>query len=118
VNVGFKTSSTSSAFFLLDLDHEFLYRCRIGAIQELDELSAAQYSENLCLPNDEVVVREFLRDGHQCDGHCSRSRSRHGWRKDLDVFCGKGSSDYMRQQLQEAHTTMYGLCFAYILEIT
>jgi hypothetical protein len=24
----------------------------------------------------------------------------------------------MRQQLLEAHTTMYGLCFAYILEIT
>jgi hypothetical protein len=24
----------------------------------------------------------------------------------------------MRQRLLEAHTTMYGLCFAYILEIT
>jgi hypothetical protein len=40
--------------------------------------------------------------------------------KDLDVFCGKGGSDYhvMRQRLLEAHTTIYGLCFAYILEIT
>jgi hypothetical protein len=60
-----------------------------------------------------------LRDGHQCDGHRGRTRDLHGWRRDLDVFCEKGGSDYhvMRQQMHEAHTSMYGLCFAYIVKV-